>query len=194
MERVMIKTATFWEGITIALIASVVGSIVYVALSAFIIEDLVIRLLISGLSIAYLLYLLTRTKECVGRISVLFLWLIFIGALWIFSPPLPLYVIAHIFTIWLTRTLYFYASLFSALVDLGLNAFSVAAAFWACRHTGSVFLSIWCFFLVQALFVCIPGGAKKSSPDNSTSANHDAEFNRAYRVAEAAVRKLSSYN
>jgi hypothetical protein len=194
MERIMKKTATFWEGVTIALIASIVGSIVYVALSSFLTEDLVIRLLISGLTIAYLLYLLARTKECVGRISVLFLWLIFIGALWVFPPPLSLFLIAHIFTVWLTRALYFCASLISALADLGLNAFSIAAAFWACHHTGSVFLSLWCFFLVQALFVCIPGGAKKSSPGNSTSAGHDAEFNRAYWAAEAAIRNLSTYD
>ena len=51
------KTATFLEGITVALISSFIGSVAYFALSLLFADSVVIRLIISGLSLAYILYL-----------------------------------------------------------------------------------------------------------------------------------------
>jgi hypothetical protein len=56
-------------------------------------------------------------------------------------------------------------------------------------RSGSLFLSIWTFFLVQALYVLIPQvlGAKarqgQPGPQNQ-------EFRRAERQADAALRQL----
>ena len=108
------------------------------------------------------------------------------------TPPLLLYVCGHLGAVWLIRSLYFYSSVLSALADMGLNGLGLAAAIWAVTRTGSVFLGIWCFFLVQALFVFIPKSINHKP--GTTRVGHESEdrFQHAYRVAEAAVRKLSS--
>jgi len=187
------KTVIFGEGVVFALLASSIGSIAFVALSTLFSEDLVLRLLISGLSLAYVFYLLVRSQEPAGRITVMLGWCIVLLAVWLIWPSITLFLLIHIIALWLIRCLYFYASLFSSLVDLGLNAFSLAAATWACHHTGSLFLTLWCFFLVQALFVAIPTGKANLLADKTTTSNNPVDFNRAYQVAEAAVRKLSTY-
>ncbi|MGH8652343.1 MAG: hypothetical protein ACREYE_09290 [Gammaproteobacteria bacterium] len=58
----------------------------------------------------------------------------------------------------------------SALADLGLNALGLTAAIWAVKQSGSLFASIWCFFLVQALFVAIPArlSRKPEKPDRDS--------------------------
>lgn len=188
------KKVTFWEGVVIALIGSVIGSIGFFALWFLFSEDCAFRLLISGLAFAYSLYLLSRSRERTGRITVMSIWFMLLVMLWLFYPPLTLFVIVHVLAIWLVRSLYCYASLFSSLVDLGLNTLSISSAFWALHHTGSLFLTFWCFFLVQALFVYIPTGIKYPNPDKAAIPNSASDFKRAHRTAEAAVRKLSSYN
>ncbi|MGH8576033.1 MAG: hypothetical protein ACREXX_07925 [Gammaproteobacteria bacterium] len=79
----------------------------------------------------------------------------------------------------------------SALADLGLNALSVMATVWAVRQTGSVLLGIWCFFLVQALFVAIPPAMQRKKRGSGEPEAED-RFQEAYRVAESALRSLTS--
>ncbi|NOT11702.1 MAG: hypothetical protein HOP23_07725 [Methylococcaceae bacterium] len=186
------KNVTFWEGVFITLLTSVIGSISFFALTLSLSEDFVIRLLISGLAIAYMLYLIRRSQECTGWITLMLTWFILLAMLWMFYPPLTLFLVLHVLAIWLVRSLYSYASLFSSLADLVLNAFSIASAVWALHHTGSIFLTFWCFFLLQALFVFIPTDRKRQNPD--LTSNSETDFNRAYQAAEAAVRKLSTFN
>ena len=188
-----IKNATFFEGIMIAIISSFIGSIAYFALSTIFSDSIIIRLLISGFGLAYLLYLLSRSRERIGRISVILIWSVMVITLWFFWPPITLFILFHMIAIWLVRSLYFYSSLFSALADLSLHGLSIAAAFWAASHTGSLFLTIWCFFLTQALFVLIPTQLSSKS-NKSIPINNDAQFQRAYQAADAAVRKLSTHS
>jgi len=188
------KKVTFWEGVVLGLIGSVIGSIGFFALSMLFSEDCAFRLLISGLAFAYSLYLLSRSQERSGRITVMSIWFMLLVMLWLFYPPLTLFVIVHVLAIWLVRTLYCYASLFSSLADLALNTLGMSSAFWALHHTGSPFLTFWCFFLVQALFVYIPTGIKRPTPGKAAMPNSASDFKRAYQTAEAAIRKLSSYN
>ena len=182
------KTSTLFEGIIVALVGSFVGSVLYFALSSLFSDSFLIRLLISGLSFGYIVYLLSRSKERIGRITVITVWSVMVIALWLIWPPVTLFILMHLVAIWLVRSLYFYSSLFSSLADLALNGFSDAIALWAASHTGSLFLTIWCFFLTQALFILIPTGIKKTT---STISNED-DFQHAYRAAETAVRKLST--
>jgi hypothetical protein len=186
------KSSTLFEGIIVALISSFVGSVIYFALSSVFSDSFLIRLLISGLSFSYILYLLSRSKEHIGRVTVASIWSLGIISLWFIWPPITLFVLMHIVAIWLVRSLYFYSSLLSSLADLALNGFSVAAAFWAASHTGSLFLTIWCFFLTQALFVLIPTRIRKKASTTATSLQNEDKFQHAYRAAEAAVRKLSN--
>jgi hypothetical protein len=186
------KQPTFPEGVSVALAASLAGSMLYTAMQVLFPGVPMLRLLIAGLGFAYVIYLLNRSPERVGRITTVAAWVVIAGVLWFAQPPLLLYVCVHLGTLWIIRSLYFYSSALSAFVDLGLNGLSLAAAIWAVTRTGSVFLGIWCFFLVQALFVLIPKSVHRNRGNAQASREGEDRFQRAYRVADAAVRKLSS--
>jgi len=185
------KQATFLEGVGIALAASVTGSILFTALTPLFASGAVLRLLIAALAFAYVLYLLQRSRERIGRVTVIGVWLLAAVLLWLWQPGLLLYLLLHLGMVWLVRALYFYSSALSALADLGLNGLALAAAVWAASHTGSLLLSIWCFFLLQAAFVAIPATPRRGGPSHS-GPNESDDFQRAHHVAETALRKLSS--
>ena len=186
------KQPTFLEGVGVAIAASLAGSVLYTALNTVFPGGPVLRLLIAGIGLAYVVYLLGRTPERVGRVTAAATWLLVAGALWFTHPPLLFYICAHLGAVWLIRSLYFYSSALSALADLGLNGLALAAGIWAITRTGSVFLGIWCFFLVQALFVVIPKSIRRKSGTTRAGHEHADRFQHAYRAAETAVRKLSS--
>lgn len=186
------KRPTFLEGVAVAVAASVFSAVTFGALTVLFAGGGVLRVLIAGVSFAYVIYLLARSRERVGRVSALTGWLILAAATWFMAPSLPIYVIAHVGMIWLIRSLYFHSSPLSALVDLGLNVLSLGAAIWAGVQSGSIALSIWCFFLIQALFVAIPVHWRRQTHDNSSKPDDEDRFERAHRLAEAALRKFSS--
>jgi hypothetical protein len=190
MERIM-KTTTFIDGVVVALVSSLVGTAVYYVLSSMFADNLVIRLLISGLTLTYVLYLLNRSNEKIGRITVIAAWSVITIITWLVWPSAPIFILINLAVIWLIRSLYFYSSLFSSFADLVLTAISIAIAFWAASHTGSLFLSLWCFFLTQALFVLIPS-SMKATQMKTAATNSNTDFNHAYKTAEAAVQKLST--
>jgi len=186
------KQPTFLEGIGVAMSASLVGGILYTAMDAVLPGVPVLRVLIAAIGLAYCLYLLNRSPERVGRITAAAAWVLVASVLWYTQPPLLLYVCVHLGMIWLIRSLYFYASALSALADLGLNGLSLAAAIWAVTRTGSVFLGIWCLFLVQALFVLVPKSVNRNDAAGLAGRDSEDRFQHAYRVADGAVRKLSA--
>ena len=112
--------------------------------------------LVSLIALAYVGYLLTRSRARVGRITALALSVVVAGVAWGVELPLAFYLIVHVGLIWLIRSLYFYSGVVPALMDLGLSALALTAAVWATLQSGSIFLTIWCFLLVQALHVVIP--------------------------------------
>lgn len=184
------KRPGFFEGAGVGLVASLVGSVSFVAFTLVFSTETALRLLIPLLGLAYAAYLLGRSGERVGRLTTLVLWLSGAGAVWLWSPSLPVYLLFHMGLIWLIRSLYFHASLLGALADLGLNGLALATALWAAERTGSVFLSLWCFFLAQALFVAIPAWARQ--PGSPADGLAEDAFQQAHRAAEAALRRLSS--
>ncbi len=180
----------FLHGVIVAAILAFFASAIVATLTPFAGLGAVVRLVIPMLGLAYLLYLLNRTAERLGRVTTLTLWTAMAAATWWIAPPLPLYVLIHVGAVWLVRSLYFYSGIMPALMDLGLNALSVSAAVWAITRSGSVFLATWCFFLVQALFVAIPPAVqRKAKPEMNTAVDNDS-FERARRQADAALRQL----
>jgi hypothetical protein len=180
---------TFLEGVGVALLASLGAGAAYAGLGLFFPVGLALRLVIAGLSLGYLLYLLGRSRERVGRISLLLLWGLMAAGSWLLGLSLPLYVLAHLGLVWLVRVLYHQSGFLAALLDLGLAALGLGAALWAAGHSGSLFLACWSFFLVQALFTAIPvrfgGGPAPANPA-------DDRFEQAHRAAEAALRSLAT--
>ncbi len=116
---------------------------------------------------AYTLYLLSRSEERTGRIATVVVWCVATALAAVFASSLPLFLICQVASIWLIRSLYFHGSIVTALADLGIGGLALAFAIWAAKSSGSVFLSIWCFFLVQALFVALPAdGGTQSQVDD----------------------------
>ncbi|AKH20114.1 hypothetical protein [Sedimenticola thiotaurini] len=186
------KRPTFLEGVGIALAASLTGSILFSALSPVMPDLPLLKLLIAGLGLAYSLYLFRRSSERLGRLVTAVVWLICAILIGLLDPPLTLYLALHIGLIWLIRSLYFHSSPLSALADLGLSGLGLAAAIWAALHTGSLLLTIWCFFLLQALFSAIPADLKKTTRDNRSSGHSTDRFQQAEQAAEAALCRLTS--
>lgn len=178
----------FFQGVVVAAVLGFFASASVATLTPFVGLGAVVRLVIPLLGLAYLLYLLNRSAERLGRVSTLTLWTAMSVVTWWFAPPLPLYLMVHVGAVWLVRSLYFYSGVMPALMDLGLSALSVSAAAWAITRSGSVFLATWCFFLVQALFVAIPRSVQHET-DRPIPADND-NFERARRQADAALKQL----
>ena len=185
------KKPTFVHGVMVAAVLAFVASAVIATVTPLVGFRSVAYLVVPALAFAYLLYLFKSTEERVGRISVLTLWSVFAIATWWFNPTLAIYLLLHVGAIWLVRSLYFYAGVFPSLLDLGLNVVSISAFGWAIERTGSIFLGIWCFFLVQALFVVIPKSFTKSESEKRHAAEID-RFSHAERQANQALQKLFS--
>ncbi len=184
------KRPGFFHGVIVAAVLGFFASVIVATLTPFAGLGAVIRLVIPMLGLAYLLYLLNRSAERLGRVTTLTLWAALTAVTWWFAPPLPLYLMIHVGAVWLVRSLYFYSGIMPALMDLGLTSLSVSAAVWAITRSGSVFLATWCFFLVQSLFVAIPPAVqRKAKPEMNTAADN-AGFERARRQADAALRQL----
>ncbi len=186
------KRPTFFEGAGVALAASVAGGVLFTVLATVFAGGFVLRGLIASLGLLYVLYLLRRSKERVGRVTTLAVWLAATLSIWLLGLSLPGYLLAHLALIWLVRSLYFHASLIATFADLGLVLFGLASAVWAWLVTGSLGISLWCFFLVQALFGLIPASIKRRSALSVAASAETDPFQRAYRTAEAAVSKLYS--
>jgi hypothetical protein len=131
-----------------------------------------------------------RSGERVGRITTVALWTVGACLAWFTGLPFVAYVLVHIGLVWLVRSLYYYSGLLPALADFGLTLLGAAFAAWAAQRSGSAWLALWCFFLVQAFHVLIP--ATLSERHNAAGAATDDAFAHAQRAAESAVRRLSS--
>lgn len=187
------KSPNFPEGVLLALTAGMFSSIAYTVLPGIFGLEWTGRALITGLGLGYVAYLLYRSQARTGRIVTLTTWLLLAGMGWfLIMGPLS-YLAAHLGLIWLVRSLYHQPGPLAALLDLALNLFAVTAGLWAFAHADSVFMGVWTFFLVQALFVAIPALGDPRSRGDATPGHQPDSFQSAYRGAEAALRRLSTH-
>jgi hypothetical protein len=184
------RPTTFLGGVAVAFALAAAGAAVFAALTTVLTGGGAIRATSTLLAGAYVLYLLSRSNERTGRIVTIAVWLSGAVATSVFAASLPLFLVAHVVMIWLVRTLYFHGSFAAALFDLGITGLAFAAAIWAARTSASLFLAVWCCFLVQALFVVIPAGA--NAPAHSRGGFDDQPFKRAQRSAGGALRRLAN--
>ncbi len=181
---------SFFHGVIVAAVLGFFASAIVATLLPFVGLGAILRLVIPLLGLAYLLYLLNRSTERLGRVTTLTFWIVMSAVAWWVAPPLPLYLMIHVGAIWLVRSLYFYSGVMPALMDLGLSALSVSAAVWAITRSDSVFLATWCFFLVQALFVAIPPVMQRKTKVLQSTPADVKNFQRAKRQADAALHQL----
>lgn len=189
------RKPTLSRGIVVALALSLSGAALLAALPALVGAAAALRLVVALLGLAYVAYVLADSAERTGRVTTIVAWTAAAAAAWIVEPPLGVYVLLHIGLIWLVRSLYRYSSLLSALADLALTALAAAFAVWAAQRAGSAWLSLWCFFLVQAFHAWLPAAIRADALAAGTlrgaRARGGADFERAHRAAEAALRRLA---
>jgi hypothetical protein len=185
------KKPTILDGVTVAMIISLAAAAASLLLGGFVIYGLLFELLLYAATLAYLLYLLKRSKARIGRVLVIAAWAITSLTSWFFDVVLLEQVLIQAGMIWLVRSLYFHGSLFSAALDFGLVSAGLAASAWAMVNTGSLAAALWSFFLVQALFSWLPQLGREQSSNDLPGSTDPSHFQSAHRVAEAAVRKLS---
>lgn len=184
------KRPGFFRGVVVAAVLALVGAIAYSGLATLIGAGFALKLITVALGGAYVLYLLSGTEDRTGRIAVFVGWLTVTGVVGFLTAGLTMTLITQVLLISTIRALYHHGSVLAALLDLGLSAFALSALVWASAESGSLFLSVWTFFLVQALFVAIPSdfktqkaGAQKPEAD---------QFDRAFRTAESAIRRIAT--
>lgn len=183
------NTPSFARGLGAAFVLSVAGAALLAALAPWLGSATSLRGVIALLGFAYVLYVIGRSGERVGRITTVVSWCVVASIAWLAGLPLVAYVLLHIGLVWLVRSLYHYSGLLPALADLGVSLLGAAFAVWAAQRSGSAWLALWCFFLIQAFHALIPPTlAQRAEIMDSTE---DA-FARAYRTAESAVRRLSA--
>jgi hypothetical protein len=183
------RQPSFARGLGAAFVLAIAGGAVLAALAPWFGFGTALRAVIALVGFAYVLYVIGSSGERVGRITTIACWCaIAIGA-WLVGLPFVGYVLVHVGLVWLVRSLYHYSGLLPALADLALSLLGVAFGAWAAQRTGSVWLALWCFFLVQAFYALIPATLSKRGA--AATETEDA-FAHAHRAAESAVRRLMS--
>ncbi len=179
------------DGIVVALGISLGAAAAGLLFGHFIATGSLFQAVLWGATLAYLVYLLRRSRARTGRIVVVSAWALATLGCWLVGASPSAQVLIYAGLIWLVRSLYFHGSILAALLDLGLVGIGLAAAIWALLNTGSIAAALWSFFLVQALFRWIPDlEPNRSGPAPHTAASASS-FQSAHRVALDAVRKLS---
>lgn len=191
----MTTRRSFFHGAVIAAVLALAAAISVTGLTVLAGGENVIRLVVPLICGAYLLLLLRGERATTGRAVTLVAWTVFSIAAWWAVESLAFYLLLHAGAIWLTRSLFVYASLLPAVADLLLTTLSAAAFSWALARSGSVMLATWCFFLVQALWTQIPPrlpGRGVLSLHHTPDPTANDRFDKARRRADAAIRQLST--
>ena len=179
----------FLEGVGIALLLSIVASISFAIFGWVLPFSVLLYGLTIALGLAYLLYLLTRSRLKTGRITVVAMYIVISASIVVTGMSITWLLFAVLAMVWLVRALYFYNSPLSALLDMGLSLFSIACAIATWLHTDSLFLSLWCLMLVQACFVWIPADWRQGKSVHRSIRSSD-RFDIALRAAKSATQKL----
>ena len=182
------KRAGFLRNVGVALVLSLLGGAGFAGLRVALAPAMALEWVITGLAGVYVLYLLVNAPYTTGRIAAFAAWLAGTAAVLMFTPHFGGLLCAQVLAVWLLRSLYFHTGVFAALADLLLSGLALGAGIWAAEQSSSVFMALWCFFLVQALFVCIPGNLPRASASDTERALDD--FSQAHQAAQAALRRL----
>ena len=85
------KRPSFFHGVIVAAVLGFFASAIVATLTPFIGLSSVVRLVIPAMTLAYLLYLFSRSDERLGRVTALTFWAILAVVTWWLAPPLPLW-------------------------------------------------------------------------------------------------------
>ena len=179
------------KGIGVAIVASCAAGFLAITLPVLFMSATSGALIVSVLSLGYLVFLLKHGQSRRGRVVVISAWFALSLGGWLIDASLVTQILLQLSLIWVVRSLYFHASVLAALLDLLLIIMALAAGIWAILQTGSLMMAVWCFFLCQSLFGAIPEFSRRNKTDEDSSPAAKDRFQTAHRVAQEAVRKLS---
>ena len=185
------KQTTLTNGLIVAVAASLAAGAMFSLLAGVAGAAPALKLVASALGLGYVIYLLGVSGERTGRVTAVAGWCLITCIAWAVAPTLSVYLLIQLGLLWLVRSLYHHSGLLPALADMGLTVLGLAAAVWALQRTGSVFLTTWCFFLVQALWPLIPQPRRRHNRQPAAVLQPACGFESAHRAAEAALRKLA---
>ncbi len=177
---------TVSKGMIFGLIVSFCAALCFFVLSLSFAVVPLLKPLVAACTLAYLAYLLKSADSAIGRWVTLCIWLLVTATVHYVSGSLVLFTITQLGFVWLIRSLYHHQTFLASVLDLVLCGTGFAAAIWAAHETHSLFLSLWSFFLIQALFVLIPNKTDKTNAPKTSDT-----FRTAQKVAESALRRLS---
>lgn len=189
MTTSRLNRPSLWREIGIAVVLSLVGAVGFHALVVFVGASSALRLTVLGLGAAYALALLAAVPARVGKLVVAIAGAGLGAGLIALDPPLPAWVLAQTAGFWLLRCCYLHGGPSAALKDAALSTFAIAAAWYGATHSRSLFLAMWAYFLVQALWTFIPAAA--TAPVAMRDDGGASRFDQAERTAEAALRRLT---
>ena len=188
----MKSDATFRHGVLFAFLAAMAGGVFQTVLASSLPEGERHALLCALLGLAYLFHLFGRLPCKPGRLVVLGLGVSFIVLGLITPLPLAYQLLLQTALIWGTRTTLLHENTGQAVADLCLQGFAIAAMVIVYSRTGSAALSVWSFFLIQALFVFFVDTDRREHGRLKPEARKEIRFSRARWLAENAIERLSS--
>jgi len=174
----------FAESVGVAALLACGSAAAYLVLHALLPAGAAFALTVPLAAAACACWLIGRAASTTGRVVVALGWCIAALALWAAAPAPVVLLSAHAILLWLLRVLFHHRGVLTGAIDFGLGMLAVAASVAAFRHTGSLLLAAWCFFLVQASFACLPARDERASPagDNLARARHGRGCPRAPRA------------
>ncbi|MCC6220346.1 MAG: hypothetical protein IT291_03795 [Deltaproteobacteria bacterium] len=191
------KSTTLFSGIVIALLLSIISSPLLALASVFFNPLTAMQLTLALIATGYLIYLFSKANLRAGKIFLpLLSFSVLIGALFFKLTFFSLLLIMAA-TIWLVRSVINYKSVISTIVDGALVCLGFGSALLATFFTGSLFVAVWSFLLLQALYVFIPRSfltKEKHCSELSDSSTHGDPFAKSQHAAEEALRRLALGN
>jgi len=184
------KRPNFVEGVMFAAVASVSGMALFMLLISVFNALFTAHLLLSVLTISYIVYLLWCSPRESGAVSAALFSMVSLAVIWLLGPAFPLLLVAHALLITLMRSFAYHQTIIAVVADFLLNGLGIGAAIWAFSATDSLPITFWSYFLLQALFYLIPQRCGHSAKAAEEPVND--RFSEAYHSAQVALRLLSN--
>jgi hypothetical protein len=177
-----------FEGIGVALVISLIASPLGSMVSLWRGGPMGGKLCLVAITYIYIVYLLTQSPKHTGRTLLAVLSaLALMGSVLLETRWVVLVAMALIAGI---RACAYSRSLLPGLLHGGLCLLGLGAALWAYRHSGSLMLTVWSFFLLQALFVWIPLRLRSPAATTPGEAGEEDGFIKAHQAAQQALARL----
>jgi hypothetical protein len=171
-----------WRGLLLAVLLSTGGAVVFAVLAPLAGAATSLRVSLLLAASAWMLDQLRHAGP--GRLLAGSAWIVMCAALLLINPPLWGWLALLAVALWLGRSLRQPRRLLLCATDCALSLLAAAASLVALRHTGSVWLALWCLLLLQALSLSL------ASNPGSVVRDANARFDAARRAAERALHAL----